>query len=422
MALQGFDEDSVQDLIARHFTPSKEITSIERLKGREPELLKIKRALPSAGRHVFIYGDRGVGKTSLAVTAANLHNASGDTPIYVLCSEHMTFFDVIKAIANSVIPLERRIEDQKRTGQLGLNIGAGVGATIGGSISESIESPEPRNINDALDIIRFVCSKRSGQSVIVIDEFDRIRDPIQKSHFAEFIKNIPTLDEAVKLIFCGIGQNIDEILGAHPSAGRYFEPIHVEKLTHDHLYEIIEEAAAEAKVTLPNLMLRRIGIVSDQFPHFVHLIGDCLFWALFDDPNIVNAASQSHYNTALTGALQKTERDLAHAYEKATQKSANMADYEQVLWAMADKSDTRRQVKDIHSASYLPLKVRMDDGEPLSRKKLNERLHSLRKPQHGGVILNHKAGWFSFRENVFRGYVRLVAEQRGIELRLDIAE
>lgn len=420
MAIKNFNEDSIQELITRYFTPSKEITSIERLKGREKELRTIRRALPSAGRHVFIYGDRGVGKTSLAVSSANLHNSSSEVPIYVACGEQMTFFDVMQSIANSVIPLEQRIEKQKKSGSLGFGFPGGAEFSIAGKSSEQIESPIPRNVNDALDILRYVCSKRKGQTVIVIDEFDRIRDTTQKGYFAEFIKNVPTLDEKVKLIFCGIGQNIDEILGAHPSAGRYFEPVHVEKLKHDDLYQIIGDAATEAEVKVSDLMLRRIGIVSDQFPHFVHLIGDCMFWALHDDQDKVSSATADHYKTAINGALSKTERDLELAYRKATQKSANMGDYEQALWAMADKSDTQRQIKEIYSASYLPLKEKIKDGEPLEREKLSQRLHSLRRPQHGEVVVNHGAGWFSFRENVFRGYVRLVAEQRGFPLRQDV--
>ncbi|MCA8892722.1 MAG: ATP-binding protein [Hyphomonas sp.] len=422
MAIRGYDEDQITDLISRHFTPSKEISSVEKLKGRESELLTIRRALPSQGRHVFIFGDRGVGKTSLAVTSAFLHNDSSSLPIYVLCGEGMTFFEVIQAIANATVPLDERIKNQKQSGALNLKLPDALGGFgVGGKFSNesATELPRPGNINEALDVLRYVASKRTGRTVIIIDEFDRIRDKTQKNLFAEFIKNVPTLSDDVKLIMCGIGQNVDDILGAHPSAGRYFEPVPVQKLHHDDLWSIITDAADEAGIKIPELMLRRIGIVSDQFPHFVHLLGDCLFWAIFDDPEEVTTAKPEHYRTALKGALKKTERDLALAYQKATEKSKNKQDYEEALWAIADTSETRRQLKQIHSGSYLPLKDRLQNGKPLTREQLNQRLHNLRDERHGEVLINHKSGWFSFRENVFRGYVRLVAEDRGVQLKIE---
>lgn len=419
MAFRSIDQDEVTTLITRYFTPSKEIHSIERLKGRQKELQRIERSLPSSGRHIFIYGDRGVGKTSLAMTAATQHNSSSTEPIYVLCGEGMTFVEVMQSVANAVIPLEDRIRSQRTTGELGLNVPGGWGASVAGSREATVESPKPKNINDALDIMRFVSSKRSGSTVIIIDELDRIRDQKQKVLFAEFIKNIPTLDDDIKVILCGIGTNVDEILGAHPSAGRYFEPVEVKKLNHTDLYEIISDAAEEFKVKIPDTMLRRIGIVSDQFPHFVHLIGDCMFWAMYDDEKVVQSATGAHYQAALTGALQKTERDLAMSYQRATEKSRNKQDFEEALWALADKSDTRRQVTEIFSQSYLPIVNRQKDRTPIEKDVFNQRLHNLRKPSHGEVVVNYGSGWFSFRENVFRGYVRLVAEERGIQLRSD---
>lgn len=52
----------------------------------------------------------------------------------------------------------------------------------------------------------------------------------------------------------------------------------------------------------------------------------------------------------------------------------------------------------------------------MPRDKLNQRYLSLRKETHGRIVTGHGAGWFSFRENIMRGYVRLRAEAEGINL------
>ena len=76
----------------------------------------------------------------------------------------------------------------------------------------------------------------------------------------------------------------------------------------------------------------------------------------------------------------------------------------------------RRQLLDIHNNSYIPIMMKRDGRSPLTREDLNHRLLSLKKESHGSVVVGYGSGWFGFRENILRGYVRLVAERNGISL------
>jgi hypothetical protein len=63
----------IKDLYERAratFIPSSPVREAGRLYGRDEQLEEVQRALLSPGQSVFIFGDRGVGKTSLAQTAA----------------------------------------------------------------------------------------------------------------------------------------------------------------------------------------------------------------------------------------------------------------------------------------------------------------------------------------------------------------
>jgi hypothetical protein len=73
MTIAGFDDEALTSVLRENLTPSDFIRTPERLFGRDKHLRTIERALNSAERQIFIYGDRGVGKTSLALTAAYLH-------------------------------------------------------------------------------------------------------------------------------------------------------------------------------------------------------------------------------------------------------------------------------------------------------------------------------------------------------------
>ncbi len=85
MAIQRLEEDAFKAILKEHLTPARAINSPQHLRGREKTLTQIDRAFNSPGKHIFIYGDRGVGKTSLAQTAASIHQSADAEPILVAC-------------------------------------------------------------------------------------------------------------------------------------------------------------------------------------------------------------------------------------------------------------------------------------------------------------------------------------------------
>src|SRR5689334_20156114 len=101
--ITGIDEDFLREVLRAHLTPSDHIKTPERLFGRQKALQQISRAFNSSGRHVFIYGDRGVGKSSLALTSAYLVQNSAEEPVYITCGAGQTFGELIFAAANAAL-------------------------------------------------------------------------------------------------------------------------------------------------------------------------------------------------------------------------------------------------------------------------------------------------------------------------------
>ena len=114
--------------------------------------------------------------------------------------------------------------------------------------------------------------------------------------------------------------------------------------------------------------------------------------------------------------MQRTEAPLRAQYDKATQKYRNTEDYEEALWSLADSTADRRQITEIYDASYRWISEKRTGRKKLTREQLNQRYLSLRKESHGRVVVGFGSGWFAFRENIMRGYVRLRAEALGINL------
>lgn len=322
----------------------------------------------------------------------------------------------MRAIGNASIPVSDRVEKPGSGGGFNVSVPGygGIGITRGAKASPVIAAPE--SLNDALDIVRYVASKRTGKTIIVIDEMERIETSAEREKFAEFIKNIPELDLNVRFIFCGIAQDVTELLQSHPSAGRILETIKLERLNPSDLWKILTEVARKLNVELQQEALIRIGQISDGFPHYVHLIGECLFWSMFDDTEQVSMSDASHFKAGIEGALQRTEATLRAQYDKATQKYRNTEDYEEALWALADSTSDRRQIAEIYQSSYKWIVAKRVNRRVLTRERLNQRYLSLRKESHGRVVVGFGSGWFSFRENIMRGFVRLRAASQGIDL------
>lgn len=110
MSIAGCDLNTFATRLNEVLTLSVPVRTPEKLFGRERLLEKIQLALHSPGRHVFIYGDRGLGKTSLAHTAATLVQSSDNRPITVSCDHDSTLVSVVESAFNqglSRMPVDR---------------------------------------------------------------------------------------------------------------------------------------------------------------------------------------------------------------------------------------------------------------------------------------------------------------------------
>lgn len=103
------DERDFGTLLSKVLSPSRPLQSEEFLRGREEQLAGIKQALYQRGRHVLIYGFRGVGKSSLAQTAA-FSLSEGIDPIILGCDEQSSFRSVIKDVFDEVTMRDPAVE------------------------------------------------------------------------------------------------------------------------------------------------------------------------------------------------------------------------------------------------------------------------------------------------------------------------
>ena len=415
MAIRGFDRNSFERVLKERLSPTTPIRSPEFLRGREKKLEDIRRSLVATGRHIFVYGDRGVGKTSLAQTAAFQHQSADQAPVLLTCDPSTGFYRLAHDLAVALTRNDPTLIKKSNTS----TFKAGLNPLVSVEVQRAIDSgaiPEMRSINETIAIIDYAARKHSSEPVAVIDEFERIKSDDERMLFADFIKQLGDQSIPLKLIFCGVGSSLDELLDSHHSCYRYLTTIELERLGFDGRLEIIDSALNACGLEMDDTTRYRIAKISDGFPHFVHLIGEKLFWEVFTADDVLSQVRAIDFTAAVTNAVQDIEARLRSLYEKATRKYNN--DYEEVLWAVADDQLLSRRSSEIF-VSYARVCSAHGTNEALNREKFNQRMNALKQVGAGSILTATRAGWYTFTENMVRGYVRLRAQQQGVELEVD---
>lgn len=414
MLPEPLDKEAFATKLHAMLSPAEPVRTPERLLHREKQLRTIERALYAPGRHVFVYGDRGVGKSSLAATAANQYQSAESAYLDVSCSPDATFRSVIASIASRAVADEEsflRATTRKETREVDLK-------WLKMTRSRDVTSRKPeemiRGVADAVEVLREVAALHSSKPIVVIDEFDRLMSRDERALFADLLKQLGDKEVNIKFIFTGVAKSLDELLGAHQSAIRQLETLHLDKLSWEGRWEIVVGALRSFGVEIDRNTYIRIAAVSDGYPFYVHLIAEKLLWRLWDRSDTATSVQPEDFVGALNDAIESISAELKRPYEAATVNRSQ--DYEYVLWASADSEFLHAYLRGIFT-SYSRI-VEHLGGQPLSYSQFRTRLRNLTKENYGEVLVPDpkRPGLYTYRENMLRGYVRLQAEAHGIRL------
>jgi Cdc6-like AAA superfamily ATPase len=264
------------------FTPAKEVQDIERFAGRTTLLDDISAALQSDGAQIVLYGQRGIGKSSLARVLGQIaisdktaiarlstapHTKIEYLPVHITCDDSIDCVDKLlvrlltedSALA-SWIPF--KVVEKKYVGEGGAKVGIKV-VELSGKISESITE---RVVEVEADIqTTFINACRaiieSGVArhglLIIIDEFDRIKD---KSGIASILKALGP--EKVTFALVGVASDINDLIADHESVARQLTDgsIRVPPMTKEDLAEIITRAMTALGIGMNLSWVQLIGL------------------------------------------------------------------------------------------------------------------------------------------------------------------
>ncbi len=396
-----------------HFVhPSSQISDPRQLVGREAPLKELRDCFETKGLHAFIWGLRGVGKTSLAHSACEKYDDSVVLAAAIGCEKNSTSNELLKDVF-------RRVVNGGKVNLSGKTIKAKI-AAFGFSVEGSAEGFQNQlsigSVNHASDFLNTILPadhEENKEWVIIIDEFDQLKNTKTIDFFTSLAKQMSVDNVSIKFIFCGVASNLNELIGSHESVDRYLKAVDLNPLLSGNIIDISKDIAEEFSLTLSSGQLNRIAQIACGYPHFAHVIMNEILNVAFEEKFERTQISATIYKEGVQSAAKGAATRLRKAYEDATRRGTDK--YIEVLWATADGQLMTKQFKTIKE-DYDRIILEQNNREGISKEQnLRNHLNELCKGDDS-VLIREKTGWYSFREPMLRSYVRMMAHNNGIDL------
>lgn len=363
-------------LVGSVFTPGAPIDDYALFGGRMDQVTDVINTVGQKGRHVILYGERGVGKTSLANVLAEIFAGFDGFQLKSVGVNCQTSDDFASLWSNVFRELEWD----------------GNGAWAGRTPDE----PEQ---------IRYALERLEGRVLIVIDELDRLENDDALSLLADTVKTLSDHATAVTLVLVGVADSVDDLLGDHYSVGRALTQVHLPRMSTSELEEIVDKGLSELQLEVEPGARRRIARLSEGLPFYTHSLAlHAGQHAVADDRATIEEVD---VDRAVERVVSKTQHSIQTAYETAIRSPRKDTLFEQVLLAaaLAPKGPLGHFTA---GAVREPMSRIM--GEQVEISKFNRHLNAFAGEKRGRVLekSGEERGWFyRFRDPLLQPYVLL---------------
>jgi len=293
------------------FTPHIPVDEISHFFGREDEATRLVSVINSPGQHILLYGDRGVGKTSLAKTTCKLilqKLQRGDF-FEKRCDSGDTFSSIFEEPLEKVgIDFSFKEKTQTHNQGGGAEINAGF---VKADLSSKRETKTTQTATFKPDSPSWVANQlKSLSGIMLIDEADAISSNKDKKKIAELIKLLSDYNSTFKLVVVGIAATGEELTAGHPSVERCLKEVALQRMSDDDLKKIILNGMNSLSLRPDDSVVEKIVDISAGYPHFTHLVSlKCGESAIINDNRHVT-------KEVLKGALNEAVKDSEGALQR----------------------------------------------------------------------------------------------------------
>jgi Cdc6-like AAA superfamily ATPase len=379
------------------FTPTRPKQQAGFFSGRHKQLQRIIAGIEEERAHIVLYGERGSGKTSLANVVAAKAEEAGYFVLRLACSSELSFDDIFREFL-------RRIPATFMADGLGATMRAGM---------QSFEDLVPSGELSIPDLIRAFEKLHDKHVILIVDEYDRVTNEDTKNKLAELIKNMSDASAPVTLLLIGVAEQVDELLGKHPSLRRTLVTIPLPLMTRREIDGIIAAGEEKAGLRFDPEVRAMIVDFAQGLPYHAQLL--CLFAARNAMRRNSRQVQRQDLRYAVERCVEEAEASLKERYNLAIGMSQQGHSFKDVLFAAArcasDEFGTF-SVGDIAAATA----KKEEGGDPTL--SLQYPLKKLTEAERGGVlrrIATPDGLRYQFFNQMMRHYVLVrQAEERGI--------
>lgn len=253
------------------FTPYQPVQRRDLLFGRKAEVVAAIEALNTPGRHVFICGERGVGKTSLASVVTNVLRDATTTPVpsnVKRCDSEDTFETLLERPLTALGVDVHRVESTvQRTQTRKTDISAsyaGFGQEQQFGVSARYEPNGRVGAAEAAEHLK------GTRGLLVVDETDAIADPAVLGKVAVLIKHLSDIGSPFKVLVVGTDRMTASLMDTYPPVRQCLKTINLPVLSLDDLTHLLRAGAKALGLTFTNDVVDGITRASAGLPHFAH--------------------------------------------------------------------------------------------------------------------------------------------------------
>lgn len=255
LSLSKFDRMRIN--FRNAFTPAQPVCRRARFAGRREALSRLIHGIEDQRLHAIVYGDRGIGKTSLLHVMAESAREAGYLVLYESCDAGTGFDDLFRSVLRQIPQLYHGgITPSDDTVEAG---GTLLDLATQGSLT-------PRLVTDLLAAVAGV------RVILMLDEFDRATSSEFRGGIAELIKNLSDRCARVQLMVAGVASNFAELVDHVPSIRRNILSLELPRMDDAEIEELIAIGAKESGLRFSEAASLRIRSMAHGYPYIAILL------------------------------------------------------------------------------------------------------------------------------------------------------
>ena len=308
-------------------------------------------ALRGAGGQVVIFGDTGVGKSSLLRYAAE---DEGFATVTVECLSSKSYEDLMEDAIRKLVDV-REISRTSNT-SVAAEVEAGVKVkwlvSLKGKLTGSHAKGREFEIVQATPFDALLrAMQETRTTLIVLDNFQNIASVSDRHLVAqtmEFLSDRAAETGDVKAVVIGIAEDAPSLIGGSGSFRRRVTEIGVPRMPDDEIRSVLIRGFELLDVTVDADVLNRLVFFSDGFPYFAHLLGLHLSrWARRQQDRRVDVED---VDRALKRAVDSVDRSYADRVQKAFEAGGDIQPRKSLLKLLAQSDQREWKSPDVIAA------------------------------------------------------------------------